>query len=219
MTHSQFRDNLRLTYDRQASKRDASSIEEWKIKERASFLSLLKKENKHKLLEIGSGPGKDSLFFQEQGLQVTSIDLSLEMIKLCLQKGLTAQVMDMTNLDFPPNSFDAVYALNSLLHLTKDELPDVLRQIDTIMTPDGLFFMGVYGGEDFEGIREDDKDDPKRFFSYFTDDHLIQVVSIVFDVVSFKPIPVGTKNNLHFQSFVLKKSSRLGQTTKDSPQD
>ena len=167
---SQFSDDLRTTYDRQAEGRDAGSIQAWKVEERASFLSLLQQEDKHTLLEIGSGPGRDSLFFHEQGLQVTCIDLSPEMIRLCQQKGLTAYIMDMTKLTFPANSFDAVYALNSLLHLTKVELPDVLRQIALVMKPTELFFMGVYGGDDFEGILEEDENDPKRFFSYFTDD-------------------------------------------------
>ena len=65
MMHSQFRDDLRKTYDRQANQRNASSIQEWKGEERESFLSLLQKEDKHTLLEIGSGPGRDGEFFQK----------------------------------------------------------------------------------------------------------------------------------------------------------
>ena len=148
-----FRDDLRKTYDRQANQRDAGSIQEWKVEERSKFLSLLQKEDKLTLLEIGSGPGRDGVFFQKQGLQVTCIDLSPEMIRLCHQKGMTAYVMDMADLTFAANSFDAVYALNSLLHLTKAELPTVLKKIDSILAPTGLFFMGVYGGDEFEGIR------------------------------------------------------------------
>lgn len=121
-----FRDNLRKAYDRQANQRDAGFIQEWKEQERANFLYLLQKEDKHTLLEIGSGPGRDGRFFQENGIEVVCIDLSPEMIRLCRQKGLTAYVMDMADLTFPANSFDAVYALNSLLHLTKAELPTVL---------------------------------------------------------------------------------------------
>jgi SAM-dependent methyltransferase len=206
MVNSQFRDDLRKTYDRQANQRDAGSIQGWKAEERASFLSLLQEEDKHTLLEIGSGPGRDGEFFRKQGLQVTCVDLSPEMIRLCRQKDLTAYVMDMTNLTFPANSFDAVYALNSLLHLTKAELPTVLRQINSLLKPTGLFFMGVYGGDDFEGILKDDPSDQKRFFSYFTDDHLQKVVSQVFDILSFRQIPVQRAGIRHFQSLVTRKS-------------
>jgi SAM-dependent methyltransferase len=141
-----FRDDLKKAYDLKADERNATPVQDWKIPERASFLSLLKKENKRTLLEIGPGPGKDSKFFMDNGLQVVCIDLSPEMIKLCKQKGLTAYVMDMTDLTFPPNSFDAVYTVNSLLHLTKAELPAVLRRISLILKPTGLFYMGGVWG-------------------------------------------------------------------------
>ena len=49
---SDFRDDLRHTYDRQASGRDAAPIEAWKAEERAGFLSLLQREEKRTLLEI-----------------------------------------------------------------------------------------------------------------------------------------------------------------------
>lgn len=200
-----FRDDLRKAYDCKAEERDASSIQEWKIEERANFLSLLQKEGKRTLLEIGPGPGRDGKFFLEHGLQVACVDLSPEMIRLCQQKGLTAYVMDMTDMQFPDNSFDAVYTMNSLLHLTKTELPAVLRRISLILKPTGLFYMGVYGGYEFEGIEEEDKYDPKRFYSYFSDNHLQGIVSEVFDVLSFKQILWGRTDNYHFQSLVLRK--------------
>jgi SAM-dependent methyltransferase len=63
-------------------------------------------------------------------------------------------------------SFDAVYALNCLLHVPNADLPTVLRAIRTVLRPGGLFFLGVYGGEPAEGIAEDDQYDPPRFFSW-----------------------------------------------------
>jgi SAM-dependent methyltransferase len=200
-----FRDNLKQAYNTEAQQRDAGTIQTWKIEERAGFLFLLKNEHKRTLLEIGAGTGKDSLFFKEKGMETTSIDLSPEMVAFCRQKGLTAYTMDMTELIFPEGTYDAVYALNSLLHLTKDELPKVLSLISTVLTPTGLFYMGVYGGYEFEGVRENDRCIPKRFFSFFTDEHLQQVVLEVFDIAYFKPIPLEKEDKLHFQSLILRK--------------
>lgn len=197
--------NLRNAYDRQAAERDATDIFDWKIKERADFLSMLQKEEKKTLLEIGSGPGRDGLYFQKNGLEVTCIDLSPENIHLCRKKGLTAYVMDMSNMFFTDNSFDAVYSLNSLLHLSKAELPGVLNAISNVLKSDGLFYMGVYGGNDFEGIRENDVTVPPRFFSYYTDDHLREVVSEIFEIQDFRQIKYQEKAGRHFQSLFLKK--------------
>ena len=95
MTSKQIKTNLIEAYNRQAEQRNKSDIEDWKAVERAHFLSLLQQENKQKLLEIGAGHGRDSLFFQEQGLKVTSIDMSSAMARLCQAKGISACVMDI----------------------------------------------------------------------------------------------------------------------------
>jgi SAM-dependent methyltransferase len=212
----EIRINLRNAYDRQAADRDTATIAEWKLEGRNYFLSLLKKEGKKSLLDIGSGPGRDALFFLENGLKVTCIDLSPENISFCREKGLTAYVMDMGNMFFPDNSFDAVYSLNSLLHLPKVELPGVLNDIHYILKPGGLFYMGVYGGNDFEGIRVNDWADPPRFFSYYTDEYILEVVGQVFDILDFKRIQYREDASHHFQSLFLKKKPEQSHPTHQS---
>ena len=201
----EIRIDLRKAYDRQAPDRDAGNIAGWKIRERADFLSMLKKERKKTLLEIGSGPGRDGLFFLKNGLKVTCIDLSPENINLCREKGLTAYAMDMGNMFFPDNSFDAVYSLNSLLHLSKAELPGVLKDIHHLLQPVGLFYLGMYGGNDFEGVRVNDWADPPRFFSFYTDEDIRELVGEVFDILEFRRIMYQEDANHHFQSLFLKK--------------
>ena len=200
-----FKNNLITSYNNHAQERDKYTMEAWKVEERANFLALLQSKNKRSLLEIGAGTGRDSKFFQDIGMSVTCIDLSPEMIKLCQQKGLSAQVMDMTNLDFPADSFDAVYALNSLLHIPKSDFRTVLGNIKKVLKPSGLFYLGVYGSdEEFEGIWEQDTYDPKRFFSFHTDEGIQKTTSEVFELLYFKHIPVEGSRP-HFQSLILEK--------------
>ena len=205
MNTFELRDNLRKTYDKYAQERESYAISDSKIELRSNFLSLLQKENKKTLLEIGAGPGRDSRFFQDQGLDVVCIDLSPAMVELCKQKGLTAYVMDMADIQFPANSFDAVYSMNSLLHLTKAEFPLVLRAVDRLLKPDGTVFIGIYGGLDHEGVWEHDSYEPKRFFSFFTDEHLKQEITGVFDILSFESLRLRPDDNLDFQWLVLRK--------------
>ncbi|MBT3316197.1 MAG: class I SAM-dependent methyltransferase [Anaerolineae bacterium] len=205
--NNDIRDSLRKAYNGKAQERDGNAIHEWKLEERKIFLSLLREEKKETLLEIGAGSGKDSAFFQEQGLKVLCTDLSPEMIKLCQAKGLDAKILDFANLGSLNKSFDAVYALSSLLHLPKKELPAVLTLINARLNPKGLFFMGVYGGHDSEGIWDEDSYRPKRFFSFFDDAHIKNLVSKIFDIVSFKRITIEeiTSSGLHYQSVILRK--------------
>jgi SAM-dependent methyltransferase len=207
MQNNTLRDNLRESYNRHAQEREASVMEDWKVEERSKFLSVLQREHKNTLLEIGAGTGRDAKFFQDQGFETVCIDLSPAMVELCKQKGLMAYVMDMGDMNFPDDSFDAIYSLNSLLHLTKVEFPEILRQIDRLLRTDGMVYIGMYGGYDYEGIWEKDSYIPKRFFSFFTDERLEQEVTKVFDILSFNRIFFEPEDPMHFQSLILKKRS------------
>lgn len=60
--------------------------------------------------------------------------------------------MSFDDLQFPDRHFDAIWALNCLLHVPKAHIRDVLKEIDRVMKPSGLFYMGLYGGASWEGI-------------------------------------------------------------------
>ena len=206
MTNDHLKHQLRLAYDRNAEERDQYQTQPWKVEERLRFWRILQEEGKQSLLEIGAGPGRDSLFFHENGLTVTCTDLSPEMVRLCRQKGLDAHLMDFTRLQFPANSFDAVFARNCLLHLPKAQWPAVLQSIHTILKPAGLFYLGIYGGYEHEGVWEADTYQPQRFFTFYTDERLKQILTPYFHVQTFTIIPYDGKDpGLHHQSVTLRK--------------
>jgi SAM-dependent methyltransferase len=196
---------LRTSYNREkASQRDQAEKDSWKIAERQRFLALLQQEQKATLLEVGAGTGSDSLFFQREGMDVTCTDLSPEMVALCREKGLKAYVMDFLSLDFPPGSFDAIYAMNCLLHVPTSSLPHVLQKLRDLLRARGLFFLGVYGGAEYEGAHPDDQHRPPRFFAHHTDEFMQSVTAPFFELVSFEAIPLQDRS-WHFQSLILRR--------------
>ncbi|OPA72789.1 hypothetical protein BVG16_32130 [Paenibacillus selenitireducens] len=196
--------NLSKSYDIDSHRRANTKPVEWKLAEREEFLNKLLSSDKKKLLEIGAGPGIDSIYFKENGIEVTSVDLSAEMIRYCKEKGLQAYVMDFYHLDFADNTFDAVYALNCLLHVPKNEIGDVLLGIRRIMKPGALFYMGLYGGNDSEGVWENDWCDPKRFFASYSDTSIRTLVGKYFKEISVNTIPLQD-GQPHFQALILQK--------------
>jgi SAM-dependent methyltransferase len=198
--------NLRQSYDRTAEERDRYEIAPWKIEERARFLAVLDQEGKRNLLEIGAGTGQHGKFFQDNGLKVVCTDLSPEMVRLCRAKGLTAYAMDFLNLDFPERSFDAIYALNCLLHVPKKDLPRVLQALRALLQPAGLFYLGLYGGKDYQGVYPDDHHEPKRFFSFHTDEQIRQAVTKFFELLYFEQIPQEGEDDFHYQSLILRRN-------------
>jgi cyclopropane fatty-acyl-phospholipid synthase-like methyltransferase len=194
--------NLIKSYNNHAGERDKNKQQEWKIETRNLFFEKLKKENKETLLDIGAGTGVDSKFFMENNFDVMAVDFSEEMIKICKKKYINSIQLDFENLHKLGKKFDAIWSMNSLLHVEKLKLNLVLKEIKSILNPNGLFFMGVYGGEDSEGFWEKDKYTPSRFFSFYTDENIKKIVSCYFEIVSFNRIETGEK--YHFQAIIMK---------------
>jgi SAM-dependent methyltransferase len=198
------KESLKASYNEKADLRDKSDIEEWKIAELSSFINALNNDGLRSVLDIGAGSGQQAKYLLDRGVDVTCIDLSLNMVETCRMKGLKAEVMDYYTLDFDAESFDAVWAMNTLLHVPKVSLPAVLKNIHTVLKDDGLFFLGVYGGKDSEGVWEDDSYIPKRFFSFYTNEDLLEVVSPLFEVMNFHVVPEAG-GSMDFQSLLLRK--------------
>jgi SAM-dependent methyltransferase len=198
---------LRVAYDRGAGERERGEVALWKLAERERFLGALRRAGARTLRGVGAGAGKDARFFRERGLDVTCTDLSPAMVALCRAKGLRAAVRDVLHLGLPPDSFDAVYTLNCLLHVPKRDLPAALGAIRAVLRPGGLCFLGVYGGRDAEGVWADDRHEPKRFFSFHTDAGLRRAVAPPFELLDFRAVPLGESGGagLHFQALLLRR--------------
>ncbi|MBH0169949.1 class I SAM-dependent methyltransferase [Fictibacillus sp. 18YEL24] len=200
------KESLKASYNEQADSRNRVEIESWKVKELDLFIAALKNDGYQSLLDIGAGSGQHGKYLSDHKLDVTCIDLSPNMVETCRTKGLKAEIMDYYTLDFQAASFDAVWAMNTLLHVPKVSLPAVLKNIHTVLAQDGLFYMGVYGGKDSEGVWQEDSYIPKRFFSFYTDENLLEVVSPLFDVINFHTVPEAG-GSMDFQSLMMRKKA------------
>ncbi len=198
---------LRDAYDRRVEERAMRPAPVWETVERDEFLRRLQQEQKiTTLLELGAATGFDAAFFKGHGFDVVCVDLSPRMVEHCRARGLVAHVMDVADLRFPPASFGAVYAMNCLVLVPKSQLRGVLGRISRIVRPDGLFYLGLYGGREFEGVWDEDYFEPKRFFRHYEDEDLCALAVEFFTLESFRRVPHGW-NGLHFQSLILRRPS------------
>jgi SAM-dependent methyltransferase len=201
-------DDLRAAYDAQVETRDRAPLEAWKEALRRQFLARLQAEHRHTLVDLGAGPGIHGRFFADAGLDVLCTDLSPAMVEACRAKGLPAVATDFLHLpEHLPHPMDAAFALNCLLHVPPDDLPRVLHTIHGVLEPDGLFFLGQYGGIDFHAVRERDTYEPKRYFSFLPDAQLRALAEVNFQVLEFQVVelPGETEPDFHFQALVLRR--------------
>ena len=112
------------------------------------------------VLDLGCGTGRDTLFMQDAGFNVTPVDGSAEMVRE-LQKrgGPQGHVMLYENLDWEAG-FDGVWANASLLHVPRGAIVDVLSRVHRALKPDGHFFASLKAGT------KDGRDKFDRYFNY-----------------------------------------------------
>lgn len=206
-----FKENLKKYYNQEAEYRNNSEKQDWKIKVRDEFYKLTKLENKEILLELGAGAGYDSQFFMKNGLKVIATDLSSEMVKRCKEKNIEAYELDFYNLSEMNKKFECIWAMNTLLHVPKADLSKVLNEINLVLKENGLFYMGVYGGEDFENeyVKAEISDAP-RFFSYYSKNELRTILENYFQIITFEEFNVGRGADKDiFQSIIMRKKQEI----------
>ncbi len=121
------------------------------------------------VLELGCGAGLPMTARLAIGRRLTGVDLSVEQIRRARANvpGATFLVAEMTELERPPASLDAVVAFYSLTHVPRDEHAALFARIRTWLRPGGLFLASL-GVEDDPGTIERDWLGVDMYFSHFS---------------------------------------------------
>ncbi len=111
------------------------------------FLSLM--PSKPRILDLGCGPGYESMRLNQEGAEVLGIDFSEENIRIAKErcKSCRFEVMDFTTLDTRFGLFDGVFASASLIHIPPDTMEDVLKRVSGILNDKGLLLAIIRDGE------------------------------------------------------------------------
>src|SRR4051794_9457834 len=81
-----------------------------------------------RVLEVGSGPGRDALELEARGLVVRRTDITPAFVDLMRADGHDADVLDPL-VDDLGGPYDGVWASAVLLHLARDEMDQVLGRL------------------------------------------------------------------------------------------
>jgi len=110
-----------------------------------------------KVLDIGAGAGRVSIYLQESGSDVTAIDNSPLAIKVCKAKGVRqAEILPVDEIDrFRFSTFDTVvmFGNNFGLFGSSDKARDLLRILYKITSPSALI---LAGSEDLSNYHDPD---------------------------------------------------------------
>ena len=109
------------------------------------------------VLDLGCATGELLTKQLAERFTVTGVDISPRQIELAKQRIPRATFIhaDMTELELPLESFDAVAAFYSLTHVPREEVAPLLRAIYPWLRPGGLFVASLGAGDDPGGVEED----------------------------------------------------------------
>ena len=116
----------------------------------------MKANNVKKVLELGAGHGRDTIFFASNGIEVHALDYSsigidiLNKIAKNKRLSIKSQAFDVKNpLPFADGYFDAVYShMLFNMRFSEEELHFVFSEIRRVLKPKGLNFFSVRNSND-----------------------------------------------------------------------
>lgn len=91
------------------------------------------------VLDLGCGTGRDSLFFMENGMHVTAVDVSQVALDAIRRPNIRKICAGLSELSLEPVSFDAVYAHLSLHYFDDAATRRIIGNIFQALKPGGVF--------------------------------------------------------------------------------
>lgn len=127
-----------------------------------SFVTRL--ERSALILDLGSGPGRDSRYLAARGFSVVAADFSLEMLRIGRSEEVAQVQADMVQLPFRSNTFAGAWVCGSLLHLPSCNHDRALVELLRVLAPGGLAAVSMKAGKG-EGWTEGRSIKRQRWFT------------------------------------------------------
>lgn len=143
------RDTVR-SYDAVAAEyaAEAAAIPEWVATEIDAFVTEL--GGSGRVLEIGSGGGRDALELEKRGMSVRRTDISKGFVELLRESGFEADLLDPLTEDLddpqhPGTPYDGACAC--LIHVAREDFGTVLRRLAEATRTGGRLHASVREGD------------------------------------------------------------------------
>ena len=139
------------------------------------FASLLPPESR--ILDLGCGPGRDLRLFADAGHSAIGVELNPSFVAMATRHGqvIEADIRNIRDL-FAPQTFDGIWAQASLIHLSRTETKQLLKDAESLLRPHGRFYACVSAVGETGWVNESDG---RRWYTVWPEDDFEVAVSAV----------------------------------------
>lgn len=164
------------------------------------FLPLVREQAR--ILDVGSGSGRDACYFQKKGYQVTALEPSKNLCRE-IRKVFSGKIVCSDIQSYQPEQrFDGIWACASFLHLQEKEVLSFFEKINLCLNDNGIIYLsgknGIPTGEAADG----------RFFLEFTE-QLIEKILVVNERIKLDQLwyteDVSRRKNFRWMNIILRK--------------
>lgn len=125
-----------------------------------------------RVLEIGSGGGRDALVFEEKGIRVRRTDVAQGFVDLLRASGCEADQLDPLTDDLadpqcPNASYDGIWACACLIHVAREDFDTVLRRLAASTRTGGPLHVSVRDGDGQDVSTHGNATDPRRYLETY----------------------------------------------------
>lgn len=181
---------LAAYYNDEAEDRVRRPLGNQRLEARRRFLAEI--DTSVRLLELGTGVGRDVRAFVARNHSVVGVDLSLEQARHARAAGAQQVLASARHLPFLDDSFAALWSMSTLMHVPNSAIQTTLGEVRRVLAPSAVAAIGVWGGPDVEDHGDRERDGGlRRLFSRRSDATWHELLETVGAVQVYKTWNVG----------------------------
>jgi len=127
-----------------------------------------------RILSAGCGSGRDAAYFADNSFQSVGLDVSINLLKIGRNQHPNTPFIlgDMRSTPFSDQSFDGVWAHESLHHLERADIVPSLGEFHRVLKPGGALFILTRKGEGDVKTKEEMSSGLEREYTLLLPDEL-----------------------------------------------
>ena len=192
-------------YDAEARAGLRGELDPMRLEIRRRYLDALRAEHRRTVIDVGSGPGRDTVAFHHDGFAVIGVDLAPANISALCSHGPAGVTASLYGLPFRTSSFEALWTMSTFVHVPHHRFDEAMTELLRVVVPGAPMAIGTWGGQDYEGVPEFGELRPYRFFSLASHERWRSMLERHGDIEDFVTYPPTRPSGWEYQYALIRR--------------